>query len=141
MALDISGISDRKELARAITGKSDDDINRSLAGRSATVVSGVAEGMKKHFVPEKAAKQSAVIQYDVDTPDGLQTFQVNVAEGKCDVRPGTPLPPRVTLNVSLPNFLRLASGKLGGFQAILTGRLGVSGDVLLARKLEGWFRG
>ncbi len=75
------------------------------------------------------------------TPDGVLTFQVKVADGQCDVEEGAPRPAVATLNVSLPNFLRLASGKLGGLHAIVTGRLRVSGDVLLAKRMGGsWFK-
>jgi putative sterol carrier protein len=140
MTLDFSNIDDRVGLASAIAGKSDDQINASLTGRSAAVVNKVAGAMKKYFRPEKAKQQNAVIQYDVKTPDGVLTFQVKVADGQCEVEEGAPRPAVATLNVSLPNFLRLASGKLGGLHAIITGRLSVSGDVLLAKRMESWFK-
>ncbi len=140
MQVDVSTVSDRGELADAISGKSDEEINRSLTGQSAIVVSRVAEAMKTHFMPHKAPKQRVVIQYDVKTPDGLLRFQVTVMDGRCEVETGTPQLPSVTLNVSLPNFLRLASGKLGGLTAVMTGRLDVSGDLLLASKVQSWFQ-
>ncbi|HLK37563.1 MAG TPA: SCP2 sterol-binding domain-containing protein [Polyangiaceae bacterium] len=139
MAVDIATIHDRTGLAQAIAGRSDEEINQSLTGRASAVVDRIAENMRTHFVPEKAAKQRAVIQYEVKTPDGVKTFQVNIADGKCEVQPGTALPPKVTLNMSLPDLLRLASGKMSALHAIMTGRLGVSGDIFLARKLQGWF--
>src|ERR1700685_2334964 len=110
MTLDFSNIDDRVGLASAIAGKSDDQINASLTGRSAAVVNQVAGAMKTYFRPEKAKQQNAVIQYDVKTPDGVLTFQVKVADGQCDVEEGAPRAAVATLNVSLPNFLRLASG-------------------------------
>ena len=140
MAVDFSTIDDRGGLASAIAGRSDDQINESLTGRSEAVVNKVAAAMKVYFRPDKAGKQKAVIQYDVRTPDGVKTFQLKVEDGKCDVEPGAPRPALATLNVSLPNFLRLASGKLGGLHAMITGRLSVSGDVMLARRMEGWFK-
>jgi len=140
MAVDFSNIDDREGLASAVAGKSDDQINASLTGRSAAVVDKVAGSMKRYFRPEKAARQRGVIQYDVRTPDGVMTFQLRVDDGTCEVERGAPRVPLATLNVSLPNFLRLASGKLGGLHAIVTGRLSVSGDVMLARRMEGWFK-
>lgn len=140
MVVDFSTIDDRGGLASAIAGRSDDQINESLTGRSEAVVNKVAAAMKVYFRPDKAGKQTAVIQYDVRTPDGLMTFQLKVEDGKCDVEPGAPRAALATLNVSLPNFLRLASGKLGGLHAMITGRLSVSGDVMLARRMEGWFK-
>jgi putative sterol carrier protein len=137
---DIFSVNDRVGLADAIAGKSDDEINRSLTGRSATVVTRVAERMKLYFQPQRAPKKRVVIQYQVKSPDGLLPFQVTLDDGVCDVQEGSAEPPTVTLNMSLPNFLRLASGKLGGLTAIMTGRLDVSGDILLARKVQSWFQ-
>ncbi len=137
---DIFSVHDRVGLADAIAGKSDDEINRSLTGRSATVVTRVAERMKLYFQPQRAPKKRVVIQYQVKSPDGLLPFQVTLDDGRCDVQEGSAEPPTVTLSMSLPNFLRLASGKLGGLTAIMTGRLDVSGDILLARKVQSWFQ-
>jgi putative sterol carrier protein len=137
---DIFSVNDRVGLADAIAGKSDDEINRSLTGRSATVVTRVAERMKLYFQPQRAPKKRVVIQYQVKSPDGLLPFQVTLDDGRCDVQEGSAEAPTVTLNMSLPNFLRLASGKLGGLTAIMTGRLDVSGDILLARKVQSWFQ-
>ena len=140
MAVDILAVNDRVGLAEAIAGKSDEEINRSLTGRSATVVTRVAERMKLYFQPQKAPRKRVVIQYEVKSPDGVLPFQVTLDEGRCDVHEGTGEPPTMTLNMSLPNFLRLASGKLGGLTAMMTGRLDVSGDILLARKVQSWFQ-
>jgi putative sterol carrier protein len=139
IALDISTISDREGVAKAIAGRSDDEINETVAGRCALVVRRVSEGMKTYFIPRKAGKQNTVIQYDVRTPDGVMTFQMRVADGECDIHQDAPLQARVKLNIALPDFLRLVAGKLGGLHAFMTGRLRVSGDVLLARKIESWF--
>src|ERR1019366_3593477 len=138
MQVDIAAVNDRVGLADAIAGKSDEEINRSLTGRSALVVSRVAERMKGYFMPEKGPRQRVVIQYQVKSPDGVLPFQVTLADGQCDVQEGVAERATLTLNMTLPNFLRLASGKLGGLTAIVTGRLDVSGDVLLAPKVPSW---
>jgi len=139
-AVDIFNVNDRVGLADAIAGKSDDEINRSLAGRSAAVVTRVAERMKLYFQPERAPRHRVVIQYQVKSPDGVLPFHVTLDDGRCDVLEGSSERPTVTLNMSLPNFLRLASGRLGGLAAMMTGRLDVSGDILLARKVQSWFQ-
>jgi putative sterol carrier protein len=139
LAIDISAISDREGVAKAVAGRTDDEINAMLAGRCGLVVHRVSEGMKAYFVPRKAGKQNTVLQYDVRTPDGVMTFQMRVADGACDIHQDAPLQAGVKLNISLPDFLRLVAGKLSGLKAFMTGRLRVSGDVLLARKIESWF--
>jgi putative sterol carrier protein len=139
MPVDISNINDRAGLAGAIDQRSDEDLNRSLGGRSAQVVMRVAESMKSHFNPARGPKRRVVIQYHVTTPDGVLPFHVILAGGACDVQTGVAGRPTITLKMTLPNYLRLASGKLGGLTAIMTGRVDVSGDLLLARKVQGWF--
>jgi putative sterol carrier protein len=140
MQVDIATVNDRVGLANAIAGKSDEEIDTELAGRSALVVSRVAQGMKGHFVPENGPRERVIIQYQVKSPDGVLPFQVTLANGQCAVDDGVAPQPTMTLNMSLPNFLRLVSGKLGGLTAMVTGRLDVSGDVLLARKVQSWFQ-
>jgi putative sterol carrier protein len=140
MPVDIFTVNDREGLAEAIDGKSDAQINESLTGRSQVVVKRVADQMMTHYQPRKGPRQRVVIQYQVKTPDGVFPFQVILADGRCDVVEGVGDRPTITLRATLPNFLRLASGKLGGLTAIMTGRVDVSGDVLLARKVQGWFQ-
>ena len=88
---------------------------------------------------EKAGTENAVIQYDVAAPDGVHTFQLKVAAGKCEVAKGATGAPRVTLALSFPDFLRLVSGKLNGMQAFFAGKLKLTGDMMFAQTMQGWF--
>jgi putative sterol carrier protein len=133
-------ISSPANLAEAIDGRSDAEINKALEGKYEQVCQQVADAMKERFVPEKAAGDTAVIQYDISAPDAMHTFQLKVASGKCEVAKGAPGPARVTLALTLPNFLRLVSGKLDGMQAFFGGKLKVSGDVMFAQTLQRWFK-
>jgi putative sterol carrier protein len=133
-------ISSPANLAEAIDGRSDAEIDKALEGKYEQVCTQVADAMKDRFVPEKAAGDAAVIQYDIAAPDGVHTFQLKVASGQCEVTKGAPGPARVTLALTLPNFLRLVSGKLDGMQAFLGGKLKVSGDLMFAQTMQRWFR-
>jgi putative sterol carrier protein len=133
-------INGPEDLAKAIDGKSDEEIHTGLQGKYAQVVQQIAENMKAHFLPEKAGSTSAVIQYDVKAPDALHSFQLQVAGGKCELVKGAPGPARVTLALALPDFLRLVSGKLDGMQAFFSGKLKVSGDMMFAQTMQSWFR-
>jgi putative sterol carrier protein len=133
-------ISNPADLAKAIDGKSDDEINKALDGQYDKTAAQVFEGMKEHFLPEKAAGQSAVIQYDVKAPDGVHTYQIKVEAGKCEISKGSSGPARVTLALAFPDFLRLVSGKLNGMQAFFSGKLKLSGDMMFAQTMQGWFK-
>ena len=128
------------DLARAIDGRSDDQINADSQGQYEQTCRRIADGMKERFRPENADGATAVIQYDVKAPDAIHTFQLDVANDKCEVSSGAAAPARVTLALSFPDFLRLVSGELDGMQAFFSGRLKVSGDVMFAQKMQSWFR-
>ena len=66
-----SNIMDRSALGKAVDGRSDDEINQALAGKYDQTCAEVFEGMKKHFLPERAGDQKAVIQYNVTAPDAV----------------------------------------------------------------------
>jgi putative sterol carrier protein len=128
------------DLAGLIEGKSDDEILaliKELGEES--FFGGIFEEMAKRFLPGKAAGKTAVIQYDITTPDGVQTYQVVVAEGTCTTGSGAGKEASVTLALSAPDFLRLISGKLNGMNAFMSGKLKLKGDMMLAQTMQGWF--
>jgi putative sterol carrier protein len=128
------------DLGAAIDGRSDEEINTGLAGKYEQTVKQVFDGMAQAFLPEKAGPDSATVQYDVTAPDGVHTFQLKVAGGKCEVVKGAAGPARVTLALSFPDFLRLVAGKLDGMQAFFSGKLKLAGDMMFAQTMQGWFK-
>jgi len=130
----------RAELVSFVEGRSDEEITREVEARGVeTFIATVVEGIAEAFLPDRAAGQSAVIQYNV-TPSGqTYAYQLKVADGKCEMVKGAGGPARVTLNLSLPNFLRLIAGKLNGMLAFMTGKLKLQGDMLFAQVMQGWF--
>src|SRR5260370_33967786 len=91
------------DLGAAIDGRSDEEMNTGLAAKYDQTVKQVCDGMVEHFLPEKAGPESPTIQYDVTAPDGLHTFQLKVAGGKCEVVTGAGGAARVTLSLSFPD--------------------------------------
>ena len=133
-------VNTSKELASLLEGRSDQEINevvKSLGTDAA--LEKVFEGMTKAFLADKAKGESAVIHWDIKGPDGQVTYQVKVADGHCSAAKGTPDAARVTLSASLPDFLRIITGKLNGTMAFFTGKLKLSGDVMFAATQERWF--
>lgn len=134
------GIGSREELAALIEGKSDDEINQSVAALGVDkVLSQVFEGMIQAFQPDKAAGQSAVIGWDVTSPEGTHSYQLDVADGTATVNQGSEKAARVTMGMALPDFLRFMSGQLDGMQAFMTGKLKLSGDMMFAQSMQAWF--
>ena len=137
----MADISSRDELAGMIEGKSDDEINASVAERGTEkVLTQVFEGWAARFDPSRAGDQSAVIGFDITSPAGAHQYQLKVADGTCQAVSGAPEPARVTLGLAVPDLLRLVTGKLDGMQAFMSGRLKLSGDMMFAQSMQSWFR-
>ena len=136
----MADIGGRDDLAAMIEGKSDDEINAGVAERGTEKVLGqILAYMATRFVPERAGGQSAVIGWDVTSPEGTHQYQLKVADGTCTAVSGSAEPARVTLGMALPDFLRFLTGKIDGMQAFMTGKLKLSGDMMFAQSMQAWF--
>ena len=130
----------RAELAALIEGRSDEEITRGVEERGVeSVLDGVFQGMADAFLPDKAAGQSAIVQYDVTVAGQPHTYQLKIGGGRCEIVKGRADTPRVTLTLALPDFLRVVAGKLPPVQAFMTGKLKLQGDMMIATAMQGWF--
>ena len=136
----MADIGSREELAAMIEGKSDDEINAGV-GELGTekVLNQIFDYMAGRFQPDRAGNQSAVIGWDITSPEGTHSYQFNVADGACTVAQGNAEPARVTLSMALPDFLRFLTGQLDGMQAFMTGKLKLTGDMMFAQSMQAWF--
>ena len=131
----------RAELAALIEGRSDEEITRGVEERGVEgVLDGVFQGMAEAFLPERAAGQSAVVQYDVTVAGQPHPYQLKIGGGRCEIAKGRADTPHVTLTLTLPDFLRLVAGRLPPVQAFMTGKLKLQGDMMIATAMQGWFR-
>ena len=129
-----------EEFKQLFSAKSDEEILAIVRGNEKAMLDGMFEGMQAAFDPTAAAGQSAVIQYDIDSPAGEMSYQLNVADGVCELIKGPAESPRVTLAISLPDFLRMMTGELNGMQAFTSGKLKISGDLMFSQVLSTWFK-
>jgi putative sterol carrier protein len=137
----MADIGSREELAAMIQGKTDEEITAGVADLGTEKVLGqIFENMASQFQPDKAAGQSAVIGWDITSPEGTHSYQLKVADGACSAGPAGGDPARVTLGMALPDFLRFVTGQLDGMQAFMTGKLKLSGDMMFAQSMQAWFR-
>lgn len=136
-------MSQATDIGHALKGHSDEDILawiRSVGG-SAVFLKQAFWGMKEAFHADRAEGQSAVIRWDIATPErSVVTYELEVSDGECTVCRGARGEPRVTLAMTLADFLRLVTGGLDADEAVSNGTLKVSGDRLLANQLSEWFK-
>ncbi len=131
----------RQELAAMIEGRSDEEIIKGIESQGIEKVLGdIFAGMAEAFLPEKAGSQSAVIQYDITASGKTYSYQLNCAGGKCAIVKGAAGPARTTLGLNAADFLRLVTGKLNGMQAFMAGKLKLTGDMMFAQVMQGWFK-
>jgi putative sterol carrier protein len=129
-----------QEFQALVKGKSDEEILEGAKGNEEPILDGIFEAMKEAFDPSTAAGQTAVIQYDVDTPVGVKSYQIKVDNGTCAIEKGAADNPRVTLVLNLPNFIRVMTGELDGQQAFMSGKLKIGGDMMFSMNLNRWFK-
>ncbi len=130
----------QEQLGDLIEGRSDDEINEALAQMGADqVLDQIFNEMQNRFQADKAAGQSAIVQWDIAAPDSTRTYQLKVENGTCAVTKGGSEAARVTLGLSLADFMRFVSGKLDGMQAFMSGKLKLSGDMMFAQSMQAWF--
>ncbi|MGH9210117.1 MAG: SCP2 sterol-binding domain-containing protein [Acidimicrobiales bacterium] len=138
-----SSVDDRELLASYVRQRRDREIDDAASiGDVSQILTMVFAGMQRRFVPANAPKKEVVVQWDVAGPDGrVHRWQTVVRPDGCIATTGTPRPPKVTLELSLPTFLRLVSGTLGTLRALGTRRLKVRGSPFAAASIERWFGG
>ncbi len=136
-------MSQASEIGHALKGRSDDEILawvRSVGG-SAVFLKQAFWGMKEAFHADRAGGQSAVIRWDIDTPErAVVTYELEVSDGECTVSRGAHGDARVVLAMALADYLRLVTGCLDAKEALAAGKLKVSGDMQLANQLSEWFK-
>jgi putative sterol carrier protein len=130
----------QEQLGELVDGRTDDEINETIAAVGTdAVLEQIFSAMQERFQPDKAAGQSAVIGWEITAPDGVRTYQVKVENGTCTVEKDGTDAARVTLGLSLADFMRFIGGKLDGMQAFMGGKLKLQGDMMFAQTLQAWF--
>jgi putative sterol carrier protein len=137
---DLTTITTPEDLAALLDGRTDDDINEVVTSMGVdAVLDQVASAMEERFQADRAQGQNAVIQWDVDAPDGAHSFHLTIADGTCTAATGPATEPRVTIGLALADFLRLVAGQLDSMGAFMAGKIKVTGDLMFAQSMQTWF--
>ncbi len=90
------------------------------------------------FVASAAKGIKAIFQFEL-AGDGGGTYHVTVEDGAMAVAEGPSSAPSATLKMSAENYVKMANGELNGAMAFMKGQLKVTGNVLLAQKMQAIF--
>lgn len=96
------------------------------------------EAMPSVFNPAAANGMTKTLQWNVTGDEaGVWAFEIVDGEGK--LVPGGVEQPDITFNVADKDWLAIAEGKLDAMNAFMTGKLKVTGDMMLAMKVPNLF--
>lgn len=131
---------DPAQLAEAIKGLSDEELKTQIETQGLdNTLKQIFDGMKDAFLPDKAQGANAVIQYDIETDDGVKSWTVKIADGSCETSEGASENPRITLQLALTDFVRLIFNQADGTQLFMSGKLKLKGDMMFAMQMQNYF--
>ena len=90
------------------------------------------------FQSEAAKGVTAVFQFELSGPGG-GTYAVAVDDAKVKVTEGAHEAPTVTLKMDADDYIKMSNGKINGHWAVMSGKLKVSGNMMVAMKMQQLF--
>ena len=87
----------------------------------------------------KIQGMNATYQFDLTGDDG-GLWNVALADGNATFNQGQAENPNITITMASNDFVDLATGKLDGTMAFMSGKLKIKGDMGLAMKLQNILR-
>ncbi|MBI4961824.1 MAG: SCP2 sterol-binding domain-containing protein [Desulfomonile tiedjei] len=99
----------------------------------------IVEAMPGRFNPDAAAGLDAVFQFDI-SGDQAGQWHLLVKDQSCRILEGSHASPNVTFSMASSDFVEMMTGKLSGQAAFFSGKLRVSGDLMMAQRLESLFK-
>lgn len=103
-----------------------------------TTVQETFDVMPSKFKPDTAAGVAAVYQFDISGEGGGKWF-CEIKDCTCTVGQGERADPNITIRMQAQDYLDMATGKLNGQLAFMTGKLKFEGDMALAIKMNAMF--
>jgi putative sterol carrier protein len=93
--------------------------------------------MRQRVDPDRGWGGDAVVEFRIrrNRGNGVDRYQLTIAEGRCTATRSAKRTPTVRLEMQPVGFLRLVGGAASAPALILTRKLRVSGDLLLAARL------
>ena len=93
------------------------------------------ETLTERFIPEAAKGVTATYQFEIGG-EGGGTYTVKVENGAMHVTEGATESPSTTIKMSAADYIEMVNGKLSGTMAFMKGKLKVTGNVMLAQKMQ-----
>jgi putative sterol carrier protein len=103
-----------------------------------TSVKHYIETLPQRFVASAAKGVKAVYQFELGGEGGA-TYHITVDDGTFKVTEGPADSPNTTIKMNSEDYIKMVNGKLSGTMAFMKGLLKVTGNVMLAQKMQNFF--
>ena len=90
------------------------------------------------FVESASKGVSAVFQFDLTGEDGGK-WHVTVENGEITVGEGDHESPTATVTAGASNYVKIANGEINGLRAVMTRKMKINGNLVMARKMQHMF--
>lgn len=142
LPIELAG-ADPNALAGMVGQLSDAELRAVLSDTTLRdqVLDEIFKRMGDHFRADKAKGQTVAVHFVITGgPDGgRNSYQAFIKDGVCTTSKELTEHPRTTITADGVPFLRLVTGGAGGVELFLKGKLKVSGDMMFAASVAGWF--
>lgn len=99
----------------------------------------ISQMMVESFVPDKAQGVNAIVQFELTGDDG-GNFWLDIADGGITAHDGVAPSPKTTIKSTAEDYVKIATGEMNGMQAVMSGKLKISGDMGVAMKMQTMFQ-
>ena len=90
------------------------------------------------FVASAAKGVNAVFQFDL-TGEGGGKWHVTVDNGELAIGEGLHDSPTATVTAGAENYVKIANGEINGLRAVMTRKMKINGNLVMARKMQHMF--
>lgn len=124
---------------KALVRRSPDTRLEQFAG-SALGLKAIFKAMEGRYVPGSAAGFKGEIQYELKYDDGrIATWSLTIDSQQAKATDAPAGEPALTISAPLADFIRIATGEMAPAKALLTGRIDIKGDLVVAARLGEMF--
>jgi putative sterol carrier protein len=129
------------QFAALIAQASDDQIAEGMQVNRALLLEEIFGRWPDQFDPARASGVNAVIEWQITNPEGGEDrWQIEIRDGACSVGRDGGAEPDVTFRVGPVDFVKLIAGAESGPKLFVFGRLKISGNLMLAARVQSFFR-
>jgi putative sterol carrier protein len=101
-------------------------------------IQGYFDTLSDRFVVDASKGVEAIYQFEI-SGDGGGTWHVKVNDGALEVCDGTHESPSAVVSSSADNYLKICNGDMNGLRAVMTRKMKIDGNLVLARKMQKMF--